>query len=108
MCEQEVMAGRKRTRTERRQSERETKKLADAREKLALVSEGGSPERPLVVESASIVEARASALGCARCGNETRIAEHDAVKGLRRIRAICKRCGAMRETWLVIAERLIN
>lgn len=102
------MNARKRTRAERRQTERDRKKLGDAREKLALVSEGGSPERPLVVESAAIVEARAMSLGCARCGSETRIVEHDALWGLRRVRTACKVCRAAREVWVVLAERMMQ
>jgi hypothetical protein len=100
--------GKKRGRSDRRRLERDAKKLADAREKLAKLSEGGAPERPIDVESASVVEARAAALGCARCGGEVRILEHEAVSGLRRVRARCKQCSAVREVWLRIAERLLS
>lgn len=106
------MAGAKRGRTDRRRLERDAKKLGDAREKLARLSEGGAPERPIDVESASVVEPRAAALGCARCGGEVRVLEHDAVTtsagGLRRVRARCKECNAVREVWLRIAERLLS
>lgn len=100
------MAARKRT--ARRAMERELAKLEDAREKLARLSPGGAPERPLDVESASAVEPRALALGCARCEGETRLDAHEAVAGLRRVRARCKRCGAMREVWLRIESRMLS
>lgn len=101
------MAG-KRRRTERRRIERDLEKLGDAREKLARLSEGGAPERPIEVESASTIEGRATSLGCARCEGETRVEAHDAVAGLRRVRARCKHCGHVREVWLRVAERLLS
>ncbi len=96
----------KRARVERRKRERELEKLGDAREKLARLSEGGSPERPLEVTSASVVEPHALGLGCARCEGELRLVAHDAQRTehgvLRRVRARCKQCGALREVWLRI------
>ncbi|MDQ3034400.1 MAG: hypothetical protein M3Y87_18475 [Myxococcota bacterium] len=99
---------KKRGRVDRRRIERDVKKLGDAREKLAKLSPGGAPERPIDVESASIVESRALALGCARCEGELKMEDHAAVLGLRRVRARCKTCGATREVWLRIAERLLS
>lgn len=98
----------KRARNDRRRAERELAKLADAREKLARLEPGGTAVRPLEVESASVVEPRALALGCARCGGEVRLEAHDAVHGLRRVRARCRRCGHLREIWVRIAERLLS
>ena len=47
---------------------------------------------------------------CARCDGELRVSEHEArvVAGhsLRRVTARCKRCGTVREVWLVIASEL--
>ena len=43
----------KRSRTERREREREAKKLAEARVKLAALEPGGAPDRPVEVTSAS-------------------------------------------------------
>jgi hypothetical protein len=97
-----------RKRTTRRAAQRELTKLEDAREKLARISPGGAPERPIDVESASTVERRALALGCARCEGETRVEAHDAVAGLRRVRARCKACGAVREVWLRIESRMLS
>lgn len=88
--------------------QRELTKLEDAREKLARLSPGGAPERPIDVESASTVETRALALGCARCEGELRLEAHDAVAGLRRVRARCKACGTAREVWLRIESRMLS
>lgn len=102
----------KRRRTVRRALEREVKKIEDAREKLARLSEGGAPERPIEVASASVVEARALALGCARCEGELRLVDHDALRvgnePLRRVRAQCKRCRATREVWIRVASPLLS
>lgn len=98
----------KRARTDRRRAERELAKLGDAREKLARLEPGGTPERPIDVESASVIEPRALALGCARCGGETRLEAHDAISGLRRVRARCKSCRHLREVWMRVGERLLS
>lgn len=99
---------RTRTRTHKRALEREVKKLEDAREKLALLSPGGAPERPIEVASASVIELHALGLGCARCEGALRLEAHDAVgtdQGpLRRVRARCTRCRALRTVWLRIAK----
>lgn len=97
-----------RPRTQRRRAERDATKLGDAREKLARLSPGGTPERAIEVSSAAIVESEAVALACARCGGETRSEEHEAIEGLRRVRTQCKRCGARREVWLRIASRVLS
>src|SRR5690606_39943442 len=101
---------KKRARVDRRRRERELDKLGDAREKLARLSEGGAPERPIEVPSASVIEAQAVGLGCARCEGELRVVDHDAMRAehgvLRRVRAQCKRCRAIREVWLrVVVDR---
>jgi hypothetical protein len=98
----------KRPRAVRRELERELGRLEGAREKLARLEEGGSPERPIAVASASTVESRALALGCARCEGELRLEEHTAVRAdsapLRLVRARCRSCHALREVWLHIAQ----
>jgi hypothetical protein len=93
----------KRARTERREAEREAKKLAAARMKLALVEAGGSPARPIEVSSASVIEPHATTLPCAACGARgVRLEEHAAEQGLRVTRVLCQRCGARREIWFRI------
>ncbi len=100
---------KKRTRTRRRELERDVKKLEDAREKLALLSAGGGPERPIEVASASVIEPHAIGLGCARCEGPLRLEAHDAVATehgpRRRVRARCTQCRAVRVVWLSITAR---
>ncbi len=101
---------KKRERTVRREAEREAEKLADARERLSLLEQGGSWERPIRVESASQIELRVESMRCPRCDGELKVFEHVArnVSGhsLRMVDARCKRCGHRREVWLVIASDL--
>ena len=93
-----------RPRNKRRADARAAAKLADEREKLSRLEPGGCAERPLEVEAASIVEARAQSLGCARCGGETRLLEHRAetVDGaaLRVVDLQCRPCGAKRRVFV--------
>src|SRR5262245_25091670 len=97
-----------RARTERRAVERGAGKLAEARMKLAALEAGGSPERPIEVTSASVVEAHAASLPCAACGEGTRVDEHLAVtlkddrggsRSLRVARVRCTRCGVRRDIY---------
>ena len=82
-------------------------KLADQREKLATLEEGGSPRRPIEVESASQVEAHARSLPCLRCtGTSLRVDDHAAVtvdgRRLRVARMLCPDCGATRSVYFHI------
>ena len=101
---------KKRARTDRREAARDAIKLADAKEKLSRLEAGGAPDRPLRVESASVIELRAESLGCARCGGALRLREHTAhvVDGLalRRVDLDCRQCRAARTIWFVIASDL--
>lgn len=110
-------ASAKRPRTERREAEREGVKLAKARLKLASLEAGGSPERPIEVTSASIVEPHAAGLACAACGGSTRVEEHAAVsiadangssRALRIARVRCTRCGTSRDIYFRLGTVLAN
>jgi hypothetical protein len=94
------VAKKKSARAERRERERSLEKLHRQREKLAALEPGGSPERPVDLESASLVEPRARAEPCLRCGGEMRSVEHRAeALDRRRLRiavARCARCGHAR------------
>ena len=57
----------KRERTLRRESARKAERLARNRERLFLLELGGSPERPIDVDSAAVVEIRARGVPCPRC-----------------------------------------
>lgn len=107
----------KRARTERREAERGAVKLAEARLKLAALEAGGSPERPIEVSSASIVEPHAAGLACAACGGTTRVEEHSAVtlpdasgtpRSLRIARVRCTRCGITRDIYFRLGTPLAN
>ena len=97
-------------RTERRAAERAADKLGRDREKLARLEAGGSPARPIDVESASQVEAHALGMPCLRCDGAQRLLEHAAevVDGarLRVVRMQCARCGTRRDAWFHIAPML--
>ncbi|MCW5836665.1 MAG: hypothetical protein KIS78_29990 [Labilithrix sp.] len=110
-------AAAKRARTERREAERAGVKLAEARLRLASLEAGGSPERPIEVTSASIVEPHAAGLGCAACGGSARVEEHAAVtvpdasgggRALRVVRVRCARCGVARDVYFRLGTTLAN
>lgn len=99
-------------RTVRRADDRSNEKLAQDRIRLAKLSPGGAPERPIPIESSSLVEVRASALECPRCSGEPRVEEHTAHAFeddvLRAAHTRCKQCGFERTVWFRIAQRLAN
>jgi hypothetical protein len=103
----------KRSRTERREREREAVKLAKARLKLAALELGGAPDRPIDVESASTIEVHAQSAPCASCGERgVRIEEHTAETiGERRLRVVkvkCPRCGVRRDVYYRIGTPLLS
>jgi len=93
----------KRARTVRREAARRTDDLARLKERLFALEPGGSPERPVAVESAAVVEARARAVRCPRCDGEHEVLEHAAVtEGGARLRQVslrCRQCGSPRSLW---------
>ena len=101
-----------RPRTMRRTEVRRVQKLAAERIALAKAEVGGSAARPLVVESAAIVESRAYGLGCAVCAGVLRGFAHDAVTvdgvALRRVQSGCVECNTERETWVQIVVPRLN
>ena len=107
-----MAASKPRGRAQRRAAERAEAKLARARERLADLEVGGSPGRPIEVESASQVETDARARPCTRCGAEGHVAEHTAetIDGarLRLARMRCPRCGAERVYYYRLGSALPN
>ena len=76
-----------------------------AKEELAMLSRGGSPDRPIRVESASVIEARTTSLPCAQCGGEYRVLEHTRpTPHLRRVDVACRHCSTPRTLWFTIAS----
>ncbi len=80
--------------------------IAERRERLASLSRGGSPERPVVVASASVIEPRATqAMPCPQCGGQYRVLEHERpVPQLRRLDVCCRHCGVERTLWFTIVS----
>ena len=102
------MAKKPRPRRERRLVARAVDKLGQARERLFELEAGGSPERPIPVVSAAVVEAHAESLACPRCEGKHDIAEHVAITHagvrLREARLRCRQCGSQRSVWFVIRD----
>ncbi len=96
----------------RRAQGRALDKLAGQREKLARLEAGGSPEHPVVLESASQVEVHAGSLRCLRCDGACRVDEHLAEtlggERLRMAKLVCSACGARRSVYFRIAPAALN
>ena len=109
------MAKRKiteRARTARRAAARASDKLARQRERLFELEPGGSAERPIDVESSSVVEPRAAALECPRCQVGFRVEAHRAPSSpgmrLREAEVSCPRCGQRRSIWFRLVGESFN
>lgn len=100
----------KSARTARRAAARAQQKLTEQRARLARLEPGGAADRPLEVDSASVVEARVEAVPCIFCGGRVRTLEHRAETfGERRLRVAavrCVRCGADRTLYFRIGSPL--
>jgi len=96
----------------RRRLERGAEKLQRERERLFGLSPGGHAERPLAVESPSVVETRALSVTCPRCDGAHELLEHAAVlvgsERLREARLRCRRCGSRRSLFFRLEERRLN
>jgi len=104
--------GAERARSIRRELERADAKLVREREKLFRLEPGGTPERPVEVASAVLVEPRASSRDCPRCRVKLKATEHSAEvrnnERLRRVEATCPRCGQVRPVWFRIVGDTLN
>ena len=106
------MAKPPRDRTARRISERAARGLVRDREKLDALAPGGSAARPIVLESAALIELRATRTPCPQCDGELQLLSHDAVvvdeRRLRVARLRCRTCGAPRQRWYALEAPLAN
>jgi hypothetical protein len=108
------MASRKKLRpnAQRRASARRLEKLAKDRARLATLEAGGTPDRPIEVSSASLIEPKARSLRCVRCEEPYQVEHHaaDTVanRRLRIVTATCARCGSSRAVYFQIIESLAN
>jgi transposase-like protein len=101
-----------RPRNARRRLERAAEKLERDRERLFVLSPGGSAERPIAVEAAAVVDVRALSVPCPRCEGPHELVEHAAVlaggERLREARLRCRRCGTRRSLFFRLEERRLN
>lgn len=97
---------KKRPRTERRERERDARRLVRDREKLYLLSPGGSAARPLEVPSPSVIEVRVGAMRCPQCDGEYTLHEHAADAGLRVVSVTCRICHVPRKIWFRLGSSL--
>jgi len=100
---------KRRPRTARRQEEEAARRLVHERQRLSLLEPGGSPERPILVASSSVVDLRAGSHPCPLCKGGLRIVEHLARTAiLRELRVACTRCGVPRSLFFRIGSPLAN
>ena len=80
--------------------------LVRDRERLAALEPGGSPEHPIELVSASVVETRTRALSCPQCEGQYRIHDHRAPSaGLRAVDVKCQLCGTPRTLYFRLTSR---
>ena len=92
--------GKKRPdRTERRARERAARGLVRDREKLAALSPGGSPARPLEVPSPAVIDSRVAAMRCPQCDGEYALVDHQVDGALRVVSVTCRLCHVPRRLW---------
>jgi hypothetical protein len=97
-----------RSRTVRRQAERDAQKLADAKWKLTLLEPGIRKDRPLVVESASQIEPHVRGMECPVCAVGFQVAEHVATPEGRTVQARCPQCGKTPSVYFVLRAASVN
>jgi uncharacterized protein YbaR (Trm112 family) len=85
------------------------RQLVRDRERLAVLSPGGSPVKPIPVVSAAVVEVRANALACPQCEGTYRVHDHRApATGLRAVDVTCQQCGVPRTLWFRLTDGAPN
>jgi hypothetical protein len=101
---------KQRPRTDRRVRERAARELARDRQKLALLSVGGTPERPIEVASASVIAVRARGTPCPLCEGSLRLDDESAAtrdgRLLHAAHVSCVSCGIARVLWFRVAPSL--
>jgi len=99
-------------RGERRARERVHEDLVRDLEELARVTPGGTPERPIDVESPAQVEPIVQASSCPLCEGTVQLDEHVVdTRGAERLRVArvrCAQCGVERELYFRLAPIVLN
>jgi hypothetical protein len=89
-----------RARTARRAADRDAVRLRKDIDRVYQAEQGGSPDRPIQLASASEVEPDAGSRRCPYCGARMRVTGHDATEHAgRRLRVASLTCDACRSTW---------
>jgi len=101
-----------RPRRKQREQDRTLRKLVRRTEALVGELPGGSPERPIDVASASIVDGKARGTPCIQCGGDLELRGDRATttpRGvLRELALACRRCHAPRTLWFRIKPPATN
>jgi hypothetical protein len=97
-----------RPRRQQREQQRVLRKSVRQLERLAAELPGGSPERPIDVTSASVVETKARAIQCVQCdATEMELRGDHATSTargvLRELAMVCRQCHAARTLWFRVA-----
>jgi len=97
-----------RSRSVRRQAERDARKLADAQWKLTLLEPGFRADKPIVVESASVIEPHVRGMHCPVCDVSFQVVEHIATPEGRVVKARCPQCGKSPSVHFVLRAASVN
>jgi hypothetical protein len=97
-----------RPRRQQREQQRALRKTVRQLERLAAEMPGGSPERPIDVAAASVVETKARAIPCVQCDAiEMELRGERATSTargvLRELAMVCRQCHAARAVWFRVA-----
>jgi len=97
-----------RPRRQQREQQRAFRKTVRQLERLAAELPGGSPERPIDVASASVVETKARAIQCVQCDAIEMELRGDHASStprgvLRELAMVCRQCHAARALWFRVA-----
>lgn len=84
------------------------RQLVRQRDRLADLERGGSPDYPILVPSASVIDRRAEWTPCVQCRGEYKVIDHEFEMGIRVVSVKCRQCGAHRRMWFRIVEPTSN
>lgn len=101
-----------RPRKAKREQDRQLRKQVARAERDARTLPGGMPENPLDVGSAAVVEIKARAAPCVRCGGQLDVRRDQAASTprgvLRELELACRSCHATRTLWFRVACAVAN
>jgi hypothetical protein len=101
-----------RPRSVARKAAASAEKLVTLRERLALYAPGGTPELPIAVDSAAVIELRAVREPCVACAAPLRVLVHVVAEGegglVRQVDLACTRCGRTLTRYFVVKAPLLH